>query len=182
MATRALAWFLLAFVSVGCGGNIPESDVPTVSSLDVERYGGRWYEVATFPQKFQSNCACVAANYTPSPLGVGVRNICRQNGPDGMLVDIRGRAYQPDANQPGKLKVQFPVPSGGDADYWVFEVADDYTHAVVTDPNRSTLWILSRSRVMSDATMAGIRTRLEAAGFDLSALRMTQQEGCPQDR
>jgi apolipoprotein D and lipocalin family protein len=178
---RAIALMLAIFPFTACGMDVPDSEVSTVQSLDVQRYAGRWYEIATFPLEFQSNCACVTANYTVSPLGIGVRNVCRQNGPDGLLVDIRGLAYAPDGNQPGKLKVRFPVP-GEAGDYWVFEVADDYSHAVVTDPNRSSLWILSRDRVMPTSTMDGIKARLEAAGFQLSALRMTQQQGCPEDR
>lgn len=177
LRTVACSAFVLAF-GTACGGSIPDSDVPTVAELDVQRYAGKWYEIATFPQSFQSNCSCVTANYTATPFGVGVRNVCRQNGIDGPVFDIRGRAYMPDANQPGKLKVQFPVPGGGDADYWVFEVAEDYSHAVVTDPYRKTLWILARNRTLDGDVFNGIVQRLQAARFDTTPLRMSEQEGC----
>lgn len=173
----------MALGAVACGGTAEvDTDVTTVSALDAERYAGKWFEIASYPQEFQDGCSCVAANYRVTPVGIEVRNQCRLGGVNGRPLTVLGRAYRPDESQPGRLKVEFPFLSREPGDYWVFELADDYSHAVVTDPYRSTLWILARGRTMDAATLDGIRGRLRAGGFDLDRLKLSEQEGCPEDR
>lgn len=179
-ARRLLAPLVLGLVAA-CGG--PEeirSDLTTVNELDLKRYEGRWYDVADFPQRFQMDCVCTRANYSINPLGeVTVFNSCRTGSPEGRQQSIVGRARLPDPDQPGRLKVSFFPPF--ESDYWVIERGADYEYAVVSDPEKSTLWVLSRTPTMEPAVMAGIRQRLEQQGFDLSRLTEVSQAGCPDD-
>lgn len=178
MVKHALAALALSAVVVGCGSAPADSSLQTVSHLDVKRYMGTWYDVADFPQDFQEDCHCTKARYDLLPWGdVLVRNSCLQGGTDGRPIAIVGRAFLPDPDEPGKLKVSFFNPTG--SDYWVIELGEDYQYAVVSDPNLDTLWILSRTPTMDAALLSGIKTRLEQKGFDLTRLVEVQHEGCP---
>ena len=146
----------------------------TVPIVDIKKYMGKWYEIASFPQRFQKGCHCTTAEYTLSEKGyVIVENRCNKNSMDGPTSYIKGKAFVEANSGNAKLKVQFFWPFT--AKYWIIDLADDYQYAVVSHPNKKYLWILSRTPTMEAMTYAKIITRLKGKGFDLSKLRITQQ-------
>ena len=148
----------------------------TVPVVDLARYAGKWYEIASFPQRFQRGCHCTTAEYSLSERGyVVVENRCRRDSITGKVTSIKGKAFVVKNSGNAKLKVQFFWPFRGK--YWIIDLADDYSYAVVSHPNRKYLWILSRSPKMDGTTYQEILSRLQAKGFDLANLRMTEQCG-----
>lgn len=146
----------------------------TVPRVDLQRYTGTWYEVASFPQRFQKGCTRTQATYTLKPDGeIGVRNRCNRDGVDGPESSVEGRARVVDGATNAKLEVSFFWPFWGD--YWVIDLADDYSFAVVGHPSRNYLWILSRTPSLPTVTYDGILDRLRAQGYDLAKLQRTEQ-------
>jgi apolipoprotein D and lipocalin family protein len=140
-----------------------------VPSVDLTRYVGKWYEIARYPTPFQAGCASSTADYTANPDGtIGVFNTCL--AADGSLVStIQGTARVVDATTNAKLKVTFPnVPIPGD--YWIIDLGQDYEFAVVGDPTRLTLFILSRTPTLDQATLDAILSRLPDQGYDPARL------------
>ena len=147
----------------------------TVPSVDLQQYMGTWYEIAAFPQRFQKGCQCTKAEYALHPDGyVEVRNSCRKNSPDGKLKAIRGKAFVADKTTNAKLKVQFFWPFKGD--YWILDLAPDYSYAVVGTPDRESLWILARKPAMDPETYQQILSRIKEKNFDVNRLKLTHQE------
>jgi apolipoprotein D and lipocalin family protein len=145
----------------------------TVDRVDLQRYAGRWYEIATIPMSFQKGCVAVTATYTLRPDGdVAVVNTCRQETLDGPERSAEGKAWSVDPSN-AKLEVQFFWPFHGS--YWVIDLDPDYRWAVVGHPSRTYLWILSRSPRLDDATYDGILSRLRAQSYDLTLLVKTPQ-------
>ena len=139
---------------------------PVVPQLDLARYAGTWHEIARFPSFFERGCSGVTATYVPQPNGrIVVINRCMK---DGKASEIRGEAWAPDPSEPAKLKVQFFWPFKGD--YWVLELAPDYSWALVGDPDRKHAWILARAPTLDEATYARLVARLQELGFDAAAL------------
>ena len=160
---------------------IAAAPLPTQDWVDLERYAGRWYEIARLPNRFQDQCAGdVAATYTRRPDGVvTVVNECRRR--DGKTTRAEGVARRADEKGPAsRLKVRFapaflsilPFVWG---DYWIVELDRDYRHAVVGDPARRYLWILSRSPQMSAATYESLASAAGRLGFDTARLVPTPQ-------
>lgn len=146
----------------------------TVPAVDLNRYAGKWYEIAAFPQRFQKGCTCTTAEYTVNPAGfVEVFNACRKNGPNGKLKSIRGKAFAVAGSQNSKLEVQFFWPFKGD--YWILALPDDYSYAVVGTPDRDNLWILSRTPVMAPTLYHQLVQKMAGSGFDVTRLRHTNQ-------
>ena len=147
----------------------------TVSNVDVTRYSGKWYEIASYPQRFQKGCHCTTAEYTLSPNGyLIVENRCNRGSVDGKQSYIKGKAFIEQNSGNAKLKVQFFWPLR--AKYWIIDLADDYSYAVVSHPNKKYLWILSRTPKMNDMVYEQILSKLKGKGFDLSKLQVTQQK------
>lgn len=145
-----------------------------VASVDLKRYTGRWYEIASFPQRFQRGCHCTTADYTLSDKGyIIVENRCNKDSVNGKLSYIKGKAFVEENSGNAKLKVQFFWPFRGK--YWIFDLADDYSYAVVGHPNREYLWILSRTRSMDEKVYNQILERIAEKGFDVSRLVKTVQ-------
>ena len=150
-------------------------------TVDLSRYAGQWYEIARLPNSFQEKCAGdVTAQY--APLGAGrlkVVNRCRK--PDGRMTEAEGVARLADkkgANS--RLKVRFapgflsflPLVWG---DYQIMELAPDYSYALVGEPGRKYLWILSRTPQMDEGTYRKLTEAAASQGFDVSRLVRTKQ-------
>ena len=146
----------------------------TVSHVDVNRYMGKWYEIASFPQWFQKNCTAVNATYTLRKDGdVDVLNQCQDKTLDGKLRSAKGKAWIVDRESNAKLKVRFFWPFSGD--YWIIDLGAEYQYAVVGHPKRNYLWILSRSRQMDPAEYDKILERLKQQHYDVTRLNKTLQ-------
>jgi apolipoprotein D and lipocalin family protein len=148
--------------------------LPTVSAVDLQKYAGKWFEIASFPQRFQKGCHCTTATYTPAKKGyIIVENRCNKDSLSGKVSYIKGKAFVEKNSGNAKLKVQFFWPFRGK--YWIVDLADDYSYAVVGHPNRKYLWILSRTPTMLEEMYKSIVKQLEAKGFDISKLVKTPQ-------
>jgi len=164
---------LLAALLAGCAHAPAAPPLGTVERVDLQRYAGKWYEIATIPMSFQKGCVGVTATYTIREDGdVDVVNTCRKEQLDGPERSARGKAWSVDPSN-AKLEVRFFWPFHGA--YWVIDLGPDYEYAVVGHPSRECLWILSRKPQMDDATYEGILSRLRAQGYDLSLLLKTPQ-------
>lgn len=159
----------------------PDSKPAVVPSVDLARYQGKWYEIARFPNRFEKSCASdVTATYALNADNtIGVVNECRQA--DGRVKRAEGRARKADSRGPtSKLEVRFapaflsflPVVWG---DYWVIDLAPDYSYSVVGDEGRDYLWILSRTPLMDDVKYRQAVDAAAAQGFDVSRLIKTKQ-------
>jgi apolipoprotein D and lipocalin family protein len=147
----------------------------TVSHVDLKKYAGKWYEIASYPQRFQRGCHCTTAEYSLSEKGyVIVENRCNKGSVNGKQSYIKGKAFVDKNSGNAKLKVQFFWPFKGK--YWIIDLADDYSYAVVSHPNRKYLWILSRTPKMNESVYGHILSRLKEKGFDLSKLQITEQK------
>lgn len=146
----------------------------TVDFVDLDRYLGRWYEIARLPNRFEKNCEGVTADYGRRDDGlISVVNTCRKGSPEGEAKAANGRARIVDQTTNAKLKVSFFGPFWGD--YWVIGLAEDYSLALVGEPSGRYLWILARTPQISDATRDTAVSRLRAMGYDTDALYFTAQ-------
>ncbi len=148
--------------------------LPVAAGFDVTRYVGLWYEIAKYPVPFEAGCYGVTAEYTLRDDGtVGVLNICR-DAEFREVSRIEGFARITDASEPAKLSVFFPFSPIG-APYWVLDIGPNYEYAVVGDPSRFTLWILSRTPTLDEGVYAEILARLPGWGYDPSRLEPMPQ-------
>lgn len=147
----------------------------TVPYVDLSKYAGKWYEIASFPQRFQKNCYCTTAEYTLTSEGyVIVENRCNKDSINGKPSYIKGKAFVNENSGNAKLSVQFFWPFKGK--YWIIDLADDYSYAVVGHPDRKYLWILSRKPTMEQSTYAQIISSVKEKGFDVSKIKITKQK------
>lgn len=150
--------------------------VRAVDALDIDRYAGQWHEIAHLPVSFQKQCAGdITAHYGLRHDGrISVTNACRNS--NGERVVAEGVA-RPVADHPGQLQVRF-VPDWLSwvplvwADYWVIALDPDYQWAMVGEPGRKYLWILSRLPEMDRARFEQLKAQAEAMGYDLAPLRL----------
>ena len=152
-------------------GGIP---LTTVESVDIERYLGRWYEIARFPNNFEEGCEGVTAEYDLRPDGlISVINTCRKGATDGKAEVAKGRARVVDEVTNAKLEVSFFGPFWGD--YWILYLAEDYSLSLVGEPSGRYLWILSRTPEISPEHRQAAIGTLNALGYNTEALYFTKQ-------
>jgi apolipoprotein D and lipocalin family protein len=179
---------ILPAFSAGAQGNTSaaaaKAPLPVVAHLDLQRYSGTWHEIARLPNSFQKKCTGgdVSAQYTPLPTGeVSVLNSCRLA--DGSLSQAQGLARrvapkEGEAPDVGRLQVRFapswlswlPMVWG---DYWVMDIAEDYSTVLVGTPDRQYLWLLARQPRMAPADVQRWLNKAAALGFDKQAVTLT---------
>lgn len=163
-------------VVAGCAATTTERlklpPLQTVSHVELSRYLGTWYEIASFPQSFQRGCTATTATYTRSSDGdIDVLNRCRKGSPEGEEKSSFGRARIVERATNAKLEVSFFRPFWGD--YWIIDLSADYSYAVVGHPSRDYLWILARQPSMPEDTYRSIVERLEVQGYETARLVRT---------
>lgn len=149
---------LLACTRKGGTGIPPE----TARRVDLARYMGTWYEIARYPNSFQTGCSQSTATYSLQEDG-RVRVVNRCLGKTGKE-EAHGTAKVVDRTTNAKLKVTFFWPFYGD--YWILDLGENYDYAVVGTPDRKYLWILSRTPVMEDALYERLLLKIGQLGFD----------------
>ncbi len=161
---------LLALAACGPVYRDTGRPIETVERLDLERYAGRWYEVASFPVSFQRGCTATTADYSLRADGtLGVVNTCRRGSPDGPVSQIAGSA---EVVGPGHLRVRLGrIPFPGD--YLVLWVADDYRTAVVGTPRGRAGWVLHRTPQIPEERLTTAREVLAASGYGVTQLQRT---------
>jgi apolipoprotein D and lipocalin family protein len=167
-------WSLLAVMQAQA------DQLEVVEEVDFSQYAGKWYEIARLPNSFQKQCVgYVTATYLVQSDGrIRVINECRTEDGDNKA---EGVARLADESGPkSKLKVRF-APSILSflpwvwGDYWILELAPDYSYAMVGDPSRKYLWFLSRKPKMDDAVYERLIEQARQRGFDVSRLIRTKQ-------
>ncbi len=156
-----------------------ESEMKTVSSLDLQRYLGVWYEIARLPNRFQKACRKnTAAEYRLNEDStIAVINTCTKE--NGDIITARGRAKIVDGKTKAKLKVSFVRFLGKNlfwGNYWVIGLDRDYQWAVVGEPSRKYGWILSRRPALSSEDRQAVNAVLQEQGYDPDQFIHTLQE------
>ena len=161
----------LALLLSGCVG-IPDGITP-VTGFQVERYLGKWYEVARLDHSFERGLEQVTAEYSPRDDG-DIRVINRgYNTAKQQWEEAEGRAKFVGAKDVGQLKVSFFGPFYGG--YNVIALDDDYKYALVSGPNRDYLWILSRTPTIPDAVKQDYLNIARGLGFQVDQLVWVKQ-------
>ncbi len=152
----------------------------TVDQVDLDRYLGKWYEIAKYPNRFQRGCDEATAEYAKLPSGdIEVHNTCRKVG-NQQLKDILGVAKVVDRETNAKLKVTF-LPKWlrwtgiGFGKYWVIALEPNYEYAVVSEPSRKFLWILSRTPSLKRTTYEQILEKIKEQQLDVTKLEFSRE-------
>lgn len=167
---------LAALLMAGCASSGGDSMAPrTVDHVDLKRYQGTWYELARMPMFFQRNCAQSEAHYKLKDDGnVAVTNRCRTI--DGKWEEATGTASPQVPGKTDKLWVVFDnwfsrlLPGVAKGDYWVLYLGDDYKTALVGNPTRKYLWLLSRTAHVPERTKEELLAKAQQQGYDTTML------------
>ncbi|XP_073277301.1 temperature-induced lipocalin-1-like [Primulina huaijiensis] len=159
-------------------------EMEVVNGLNVERYMGRWYEIASFPSTFQpKNGVDTRATYTLNP--DGTVHVLNETWTGGKRDYIEGTAWKADPkSDEAKLKVRFYVPPflpiiPVTGDYWVLYIDEDYQYALIGQPSRRYLWILCRQSSLDEETYNLLVEKAKEEGYDVSKLHKTTHSDTP---
>ena len=165
LRTAALL-FLAPLLLAGCVGMPP--GVEPVEDFELDRYLGKWYEIARLDHSFERGMQNVTAEYSMREDG-GVRVLNRGfRTAEGEWNQAEGKAYFVEDADRGYLKVSFFGPFYGS--YIVFELDADYRYAFVSGPDTSYLWLLARTPSVGSEVMDRFRSRASELGFDLGEM------------
>jgi apolipoprotein D and lipocalin family protein len=161
-----------------CALHAPDDPPATVSRVDLQRYLGKWYEIAHIPNRFQRSCSHgTTAEYRQTGTGhIEVLNSCIRD--DGSVDQAAGiaRVVDPDTN--ARLQVSFVQLLGINlfwGDYWILGLDSGYNYAFVGDPGRKYGWVLSRKPELGALGMARIWDMVQQQGYNPDDFSLTAQ-------
>lgn len=171
--------FILVISSLflsGCG-TTNYAPLDTVTNVDINRYMGKWYEVARLPFDRQANCTCTTAEYAIiDSQTIRVTNTCYDTT-ENKISTAEGKAFALGNTGNAKLKVQFFWPFKGD--YWILDLdTTNYRWAVIGMPSRKYAWILSRTPQLDAVIFENAKNKLTSTGFATDRLIFTKQAEC----
>ncbi len=143
-------------------------DNSTTPTLDIRRFMGRWYEIARYEHRFEKGMTHVSATYTLSVNGkIEVLK-------EGKHKQIKGRAKQPNPQDPGKLKVSFFLWFY--SDYYVLYIDPEYRYLLVGSSSDKYLWIMSREKSLAKETLDQLIDKLRVRGYNTDKLLFVAQD------
>jgi len=169
---RKILIVLVLFLT-GCVG-IPENVRP-VDNFRLEKYLGKWYEIARLDHSFERDLNRVTADYSLRDDG-GVRVLNRgYSEKEKTWKEAEGKAYFVERPDQGYLKVTFFGPFYGS--YIVFELDhENYQYSLVSGPNKTYLWILARAPQIREDLRNVLIQKAATLGFDTSKLIFVEHE------
>jgi len=170
----AFAAIALSIISLSTTTQAETAAPQAVDRVDIQKYAGKWYEIAHLPMYFQRKCiANINAEYSVNEdQTVNVLNSCRTA--NGEMISSEGVAY-PQNRGNSKLKVSF-LPKGlrwipfTKGHYWVLRVDPEYKVALVGGPSNKYLWILSREPQLDEATYQSYINTAKDYSYDVTKL------------
>lgn len=168
-------YFFILFAAMMINSANAQDKPAVVSSVDLNRYKGLWYEIARLPNRFERKLKCASAEYSLREDGK-IKVINRGNyisEPEKTNI-ATGVAWIPDKNSPAKLKVQFFWPFSGN--YWIMDLDKDYKWVLVGEPSFKYLWILAREKKMDEQTYQMLLKKAVANGYDVKEIIRVEQD------
>ncbi|HOP03076.1 MAG TPA: lipocalin family protein [Tenuifilaceae bacterium] len=173
---RIITALIFSLIVAGCSSQTKNGNVTmqTVKNVDLERYMGTWYEIGRFPHSFEKDLVGVTATYKLKKNGkVEVLNQGYKNSLDGKLKRAKGFAKVPNPNEPGRLKVYFFWPFGGD--YLILDLDEEYRWALIGSYSLNYLWILSRTPQMPEEEYNRLVEKARSLGYNVSRIERVEQ-------
>ena len=165
-------FIILLLLLAGCTG-LPENVRP-VNDFKAEKYLGKWYEIARLDQSFERGLTRITAEYSLRADG-GLKVLNRgYSASENKWQEAEGKAYFVGDPTQAHLKVSFFGPIYGS--YIVFELdRENYQYALVSGPDKSYLWLLSREPKIKDDIKKTLIAKAASLGFDTSQLIFVDQ-------
>ena len=164
----------LAFLGLCATAVGQKVDHSTITSFDLDRYLGKWYEIARYDHSFERDLVGCTAEYALRDDGkIKVTNSGHLKTLDGPYKESVGKAKARRNGKPGQLEVSFFGPFYGDYD--ILELAPDYSYSVVGSSSPRYLWILSRTPQLTASTKGKILRNLQQRGYDINKLIWVEQ-------
>lgn len=168
---------LINLIMMGCAGNSKLDKCPeTVDQVDLQKYAGKWYEIARFDHSFERGMVGVTATYTILPNGeIEVLNEGYQNSFHGKLKSVKGKARIPDLSKPGRLKVSFFWFF--ESDYLILELDQkEYQYVLISGSSKNYLWILSRTPQMNKEVYDMLVEKAKLKAFPVEKILLVPQQ------
>ncbi len=164
---RILTSLIALTTLISCQTTAPPNAKP-VTGFEVDRYLGKWYEIARLDHRFERGLTHITAEYSKNDDGtIAVKNRGYKVA-ESKWSEATGKAKFAGDKNVGQLKVSFFGPFYGS--YNIIELAPDYSYALVVGPNTNYLWILAREPKLDPTVQQKLIDKAKSLGFDTESL------------
>ena len=163
----------VSFIS-GCAKFFnPDLHPQGVAVINPQKASGKWYEIASIPKGFATNCHCSYGEYQPLEKAIKATNYCRRGAANGPTSRASARLYPIPNTGNHKLLLKFSWPFQGE--YWIIYMDPNYQYALSGTPSRRYLWITSKKPYLDQKTINKLKDIAKKQGYPVEKLKMTDQ-------
>jgi apolipoprotein D and lipocalin family protein len=168
MLQKVIIMSLFTFLLNACTFDDPNPPA-TVPKVDLERFMGDWYVISCIPTFLEKNIYNAVENYSLENDGtISVDFSFNKDSVDGERKSIKQKAFihNEETNSEWRIQLFWPLKFP----YLIIDLAEDYSWTVIAVPDRSHVWIMSRSLTIDSEVYSKILSNLKNDGFDLDKL------------
>jgi len=170
-AVMSIMTMMAVFFS-GCAAKLPP--LKTVASVDIQRFMGDWYVIASIPTWIEKGAHNAVESYRLDQDGtIATTFTFRKGAFDGPLKTYKPRGFIVDTATNASWEMQFIRPFK--SEYLITYLNDNYTYTIIARNKRDYVWIMARTPVISEADYAALAAELAVQGYDTSLLRKVPQ-------
>ena len=171
-----LATVIVAACTALLGGcqTAPATPVATVSRVDLSRFMGDWYVIASIPTFIETTAFNAVESYALDADGsIATTFTFLEGGFEGRQKRYHPRGFVVDRQSNAVWDMQFIWPIK--ADYRIAWLAEDYSQTVIAREKRDYAWIMARTPVIAEQQYRERVAFLAAQGYDVSKIRKVPQ-------
>ena len=173
--------FLLACGLMLAGSSAQADDLPAITpvpNVDLPRFMGDWYVIATIPSWFEKDAWNPVETYRLEPDGrIDTLYRYRKGGFDGARKEIASTGFVTPGTGNAVWGVQLLWPIK--AQYLITYVNDDYTQTIIARDKRDYVWVMARTPTISQADYDALVERVRDLRYPMERLRKVPQDGRP---
>jgi apolipoprotein D and lipocalin family protein len=156
---------IAALIALNLFAPIPNK---TVDKVDLERYAGKWYSLYSIPTIFDKDTRETTTTYTLNKEGYYNVLTVAKKGDDNELKTYKSKLFLATDAHNGEMKAQFLWPFK--VDYWIIDLAPDYSYVVVGHPDHKFLFIMGRKPTMDKRLYDDLVAKCKAMGYPVEKL------------
>jgi len=175
MRATALAWLMSTCLLAACAGQGGARPIPPVEQVDLDRFMGDWYVIASIPTAMERGAHNAVETYSRGPDGrIDTVFRFRKDGPAGELETMSPTGFVREGTGNAVWGMQFVWPVK--AEYIIAALADDYSDTIVARNKRDYVWIMARTPTLPESRYRQLVAEVAAMGYDTSRLRRVPQQ------
>lgn len=169
--------FLIVFILAFSCQTYSKGSIATSDYVDINQFVGKWYAIASLPQRFTRNCLYQSAEYDiVDSSSISVLNTCYRENRSNQTIDGKAviKNFQTNAQLDVKFDRWWARLFNIKGDYNIIKIDQEYQYLLVGSRDRKSLWIMARVKSIPEDVYQAYLEKAKELNFDIDKLVLSK--------